>query len=83
MEKLEGTAEIGHGFGGHAQMYRLTTVDGEPLMAGLSTSVAAAEGLAKSRGWRPTTADLVTAPKAKSIPKKSSNTYHEGLGFGD
>ena len=62
--------------------YRLTNRDGKPLLMGLSINVEAAVTLAKSRGWRPETASIVTQPKATpTVARKSPKIYQEGLGL--
>ena len=83
MEKLEDTVSIGGGMNGHASLYRLTWPNGRPLNAGLSNTIDAAAALAKSHGWRPETTSVVTRKVEPKVAKKSSNTYQEGLGFGD
>lgn len=62
-------------------MYRLTDKGGRPLLMGLSNSVDAAALLARSRGWRPETASIITQPKAAPVAKKSSKTDQSSLGF--
>lgn len=62
---------IGWAAGGALMMYRLTLPDGTPLNAGLSNSMDAAVNLAKSHGWRPSTADVTTQPKPSPTPKKN------------
>jgi len=62
--------------------YRLTDLDGTPLLMGLSTTLEAAAALARSRGWRPETTSVVTQPKATPAVKKSlPKTNQIGLGL--
>lgn len=62
--------------------YRLTDRDGKPLLMGLSNTVDAAMALARSRGWRPETASIITQPKqAPAVKKSLPKTNQIGLGL--